>query len=166
MMRFAMVVSTLTLCFILTGCQGDTHEGSIERVVQAMDTAGAEISAINKKVTDAVKKVEEGANSLDLTEAMKSTEGLKKVSVAFQTIKRDIEQTRTSITDEQKKEYAKKAEPKVNSAFKGLLTKREQLRKSLEQAETINGGAFKLKVAELRKKITEAEGPFESIARQ
>lgn len=167
MMRLVMIVGTLALCFVLTGCGSDTHEGLIKDTIQAMDTAGSEVTAIKTKVADAVQKFEKNeSTSLDFADAMKATEKLKKVGEEFQKIKRRIEMVRGTITDDQKKKYAEDTKLRLNDAFKSLLTSREQLRKSLEQAEALNNGQFKTKVADLRKKIIEAEGPFESLARQ
>ena len=167
MMRCVLVGCTLVLCGMLVGCGGESHEGLINSTIQAMDDAGSKIKIIKDRVSDAIKMVEEKESTkLDLVEATKATEGLKKAGEEFQKLKRRVEQVRGSITDKDRETYAANQKPNLNNAFKSLVDQREQLRKTLEQAEEMKNGAYKGQVLDLRKKIVEAEGAFEALARQ
>ncbi len=167
MMRCVWVGCALVFCSMLVGCGGESHEGLINDTITQMDAAGTQVGHIKNRVNDAVKDFESGKSpKLDLTEATKATEGLKKAGEEFQNLKRKVEQKRGSINDEDRKAYAANQKDKLNNAFKTLVDRREQLRKALEQAEEVKLGAGKGAVHDLRKKIVEAEGPFEALARQ
>jgi hypothetical protein len=68
-------------------------------------------------------------------------------------------------TDEEKKEFAERHRGRINNAYSDLLKAKKDLNDELQKAEAIDADARK-KVEELRTKIREAEGPFETLARQ
>jgi 3-methyladenine DNA glycosylase/8-oxoguanine DNA glycosylase len=161
--RFLILASALFFCGMLAGCGADSQEGLITDTIGLIDLAATEVGNIQSRVNDAVKKKEEGkTETLDLTDATKAAEKLKKTGEEAQTVKARIERARQSITPEQQKAYAEKNRADLSAVVKRLLDKDVELRKALDNAAKIDAPA----VEALRKKIVEAQGQFESIARQ
>ena len=167
MMRLLAAVSALLVCTLFVGCASETHEGLIKETISAMGTAANDVKMIKNRVDDAIKKVEKGdTTKLDLTEATKLTEKLKGTGEEFQRIKRKVEQVRSLVSDDDRKKNAESSKGKLNDAFKDLLDQKEQLRQALEKAEKAQAQNAKAAVDDLRKKIVDAESPFEALARQ
>jgi two-component SAPR family response regulator len=145
----------------MTGCGPETREGLLADAIARMDTAATEVGIITAKVNEAIKEAEKG-KKLDLTDAAKAAEKLKETGIKIVEVKQRIDMARGTITEEEQREYAEKQKVSLNRAFKKLLEEKEGLRKALAVAETHD----KLRVDELRKKITDAESPFEAHARQ
>ena len=164
MKRFPVLVCTFLVCGILVGCGADSKEGLIEDTVNMVQEAANHVSTIKSKINEAVKKSEEKGTKLDLTDAGKAADQLKKHGEESQKLKRRIELQRGSVSDAEKKEYAENKRSRLQSAFEDLVKKRDELNKVLAKAETINQAAKKA-VEDLRDKIRDAESPFESLAR-
>jgi predicted nucleic acid-binding Zn-ribbon protein len=165
MKRVLFAVSAFALSFGLVGCGSDSHEGLITNTITMMDNATAEIKNIRNSVETATKEaIAQNKATVDLTKAIKASENLKKVSEEAMNLKRRIEQERSKITDEEKKQYADKQKEQLNTAFTDLLKAKVALRKQLADTEGLSANA-KVEVEKLREKIREAESPFESIAR-
>lgn len=166
MKRFFMLSATVVLCSILTGCGSESYEGLVSATINLIDQAGTDVGAIKNKVAEAVKNLDENkVKSLDLKPAIKAADALKKTGETAQDIKRKIEHIREKVTEEERKAYAAQQKNRLNDVFRRLLDQREQLRKELDAAEAVDNGKYKAAVADLRKKITDAESPFEAMAR-
>jgi chromosome segregation ATPase len=163
MKRFLAFVGTFALCTMVSGCSPDTHDGLVAATVNMMNTAATEVGVIKGKVTDAIAKANEG-KKFDLTEAVEATKKLKETGDEFQKLKRRIEQVRSQISDEDKKENAKKHRTKLAGAFADLAKERAELNTALQDAERLSPAA-RNDVSNLRAKITEAESPFEALSR-
>jgi hypothetical protein len=149
-------------CNLLTGCGADTHEGLVQETIQQMRAAGTEVSIITAKVRDATDEAKKANKSkLDLTAAGKAADKLKETGTRIVLLKQRIDYVKSKITPEEREEYAKNNKSNLNDAFKKLLQEKEDLRKALADAEAID----KDRTDELRKKIVEAESPFEAQAR-
>ena len=94
----------------------------ISDTISLLDLAATDVGNITTKVNDAVKKVEDGKSTkLDLTDANKATEQLKKTGEKTQEIKRRIEQARSSVTDDERKaNVARKAADAVNDRLQAV----------------------------------------------
>ncbi len=160
MKRFWLFGYAVLLCTILTGCGQETREGLVADIVTRMKTAATEVSSITAKVKEATDAAKAG-KKLDLSEAAKAAEKLKETGTRIVEIKQRIDMVRSQITEKEKEEYAENVKVSLNEAFGTLLKKKEELREALAVAETYD----KQKVEELRKKIIEAESPFEAQAR-
>lgn len=165
MKRVLFAGFALLFSAILVGCTAETNEGLITNTITMMDNATTEIGNIRSRVKDATEEAK-GQNkaTVDLTKAIKAAESLKKVSEEAMILKRKIEQERTKITEEEKKNYAEKQKDQLNSAFTALLKAKVELRKQLADTEQLSANA-KVEVDKLREKIRDAESPFESLAR-
>lgn len=159
MKRIWILGPALVVCG-MSGCAGETREGLVTEVILRMNTASSDVSLITAKVNEATDDAKKG-KPLDLAEAAKAAEKLKETGTDIVKIKQRIDMVRGSITDEEKKDYAENQKGKLNDAFRNLLEQKEKLRTALTAAEAFD----KAKVDELRKKIVEAEGPFEQQAR-
>ena len=167
MKRSFILGAALLSCSLLAGCSSETHEGLISDTITLIEQAGSDVSTIKNQVNDAVKKLEDGkAKTLELKDAVKAADALKKTGEKAQEIKRRIEYAREKVTDEERKIYANHQKSRLNDAFKNLLKLREELRKSLDAAEKTSGENYKTAVNDLRKKIEDAQSPFESLSRQ
>jgi two-component SAPR family response regulator len=164
MKRFLVLACTFLVCGSLVGCGTDSREGLIEDTINMVQQAAADVGNIKSRVNDAIKKADEKGTKLDLTEAGKAADQLKKLGEEAQKIKRRIELDRASITDEDRENYAKAKRERLESAFDDLVKKRNDLNKSLAKAEQINQAA-KIAVEQLRERIRDAESPFEALAR-
>jgi outer membrane murein-binding lipoprotein Lpp len=161
-MKRLLLCGAVVFCSILSGCSSNPQADAIAAVQARMGDAANNIKNIADEVDNAVKKHEQNPKvGLDLTEASKLTEALKETGKKAQEIKvKQIEQIKvaTAEKDELRKEY----ETTIRNAFSELVKARENLNKSLQKAEAIDS----VKTDELRTKIREAEGPFETLARQ
>jgi hypothetical protein len=166
MKRLLPVVGVLSLCLAIAGCTGDTREGLIDDTIGMMNQAATEMGNVQKRVSEAVKNYEDGkAIKLDLADAIKATDKLKETGVKTLEIKARIDIAKSQITDEERKTYAENKQQSLNAAFKNLQTEQDKLRKALVTAEKCGAPNAALAVEELRKKIVEAESPYEAIAR-
>ena len=160
MKRLAWLSGVFFLCAFFVGCASDAYSGKISDTILKIEGAASEIDLIRAKVDDAVKRADAG-EAFDLKEAIEQTKKLQDTAKATQKLKGEIEAVKAKITDEDRQKNADEFRSKLNDAFTTLLKRRDELRKSLEAAEKHGKGTVK----ELRDKITEAEGPFESLAR-
>ncbi len=169
MKRALSAASVLFLCVWLAGCGGDQHNELVNASLNLLDNAASELGAVKTKVKDAIKAHQEGKDKqppvpFDLKEADKVLVNLKQTGEQAQKIKQRIDYvlSATPITDEARVESAKKHGEKVNGIYKRLRDEGRDLNEVLLQAEAID----KDKVDDLRKKMVEALGPFESLGRQ
>jgi hypothetical protein len=167
MKRLLPVAGVLSLCLVLAGCAGDTREGLIDDTIGMMNQAATEMGNVQKRVTEAVKNYEDGkAAKLDLADAIKASDKLKETGVKTLEIKARIDIAKAQgISEEERKTYAENKQQSLNTAFKNLLTEQDKLRKALVSAEKCGAPNAAQAVEELRKKINEAESPYEAIAR-
>jgi hypothetical protein len=166
MKRSLVLLGTLVLCGSLAGCATDPRDDAINSIVQLMNDSASEVTSISKKVQEAVDKHQKENVPLDFSEAIKATKNLEKFGKEAQDRKaKIIDLIKTPETDEQKKDYAERFAGPINGAFSSLVKAKTTLNETLTKAEAISEDA-KAKVQELRTKIREAEGPFETIARQ
>src|SRR5207253_1596403 len=97
--------------------------------------------------------------------AITAAKKLQKTGEETQAIKVRLVDQAVASSDEEKKEFAERYRGRINAAYSELLSKKKELNDELQKAEAIDADARK-KVDELRTKIREAEGPFETLARQ
>lgn len=162
MKRLLLLCGAVVFCGILSGCSSNPQADAIAAVQARMGDAANNIKNIADEVDKAVKNYEKDPKvGLDLTEAGKLTEALKETGKKAQEIKvKQIEQIK--VADADKEELRKEYETTIRNAFSELVKARDNLNKSLQKAEAIDS----VKTDELRTKIREAEGPFETLARQ
>jgi len=166
MKRVLVLGSTFLMCGILIGCSSDSREGLIDDTITMIETAATDVGNIKSRVVDAVKKVNDGTEQkLNLNEALKAADQLKKFGEESQKIKRRIEQERAPLTEEERKSYVEKKRDKLKSAFDILLKRHVELNKALADAEQINHPSAKIEVEKLRDRFRDALSPFESLAR-
>ncbi len=164
MKRTLVLAGAFCLCGLLVGCGTDSREGLIEDTINMVQQAATDVGNIKSRVNEAIKKADEKRTKLDLTDAGKAADQLKKLGEEAQKIKRRIELDRASVTEEDKANYADKKKERLASAFSDLLKQRNELNKALTNAEAINQAA-KDAVEKLRERIRDAESPFEALAR-
>ncbi len=169
MKRALSAASVLFLCSWLVGCGSDSHNELINASLNLLDNAASEIGAVKTKVKDAIKAHNEGKDKeppvpFDLKEAEKVLVNLKQTGEAAQRIKQRIDYVLQSnpITEAERVESAKKYGEKVNVVYKRLLDEGKELNERLLEADSISPE----KTADLRRKMVEALGPFESLGRQ
>jgi uncharacterized lipoprotein NlpE involved in copper resistance len=146
----------------MLGC-AESHEGLIRETIQMIDQGGVDVANITKEVKAATEyATEKQLNKLDLKLAEKATEKLKLTGDKTQEIKSRIAKLGSSISEDDRKQYAKNNAESLNTSFKKLIANMKELRDALDAAERIDPVA----VSAFRKKLVEAEGPFEAQARQ
>jgi hypothetical protein len=169
MKRALSAASVLFLCSWLVGCGSDSHNELINASLNLLDSAASEIGVVKTKVKEAIKAYDEGKDKtpptpFDLKEAEKVLVNLKQTGEQAQRIKQRIDYvlSATPIREEDRSESSKKYGDKVNDIYKRLRVEGRDLNEVLQQAEAID----KDKTDDLRKKMVEALGPFESLGRQ
>jgi hypothetical protein len=163
MKRFLILGSIIMLCGMSVGCGSESQDGLIKDTISLIDQSATEVGNIKERINEAVKKVEAGTTkTLDLTDAIKAAEKLKTTGVEAQKIKSRIEHVRGAVTEEQKILWAKKNQPRLNEVLANMLEKKKNLRDTMSAVEK----TYPSEIANLRKKIVDAEGPFEALARQ
>lgn len=166
MKRFLSAAGMIVLSVVLIGCGHDTHEGLIQDTVVMMNAASTQVKNISDRVKEATERYKtDSKKGLDLTDALKAADELKKTGNKALQIKQAIDQYRKNITDEDQKINAEKQKDDIRAAFKKLYERRDELRAALAEAEKLDNGKEKAKVEALRDKIVEAEGPYESLTR-
>ena len=165
MKRFLVVVGAFILSTFLVGCSSDTYEDLITDTIKMLDNATTNVGIIKSRVNEAVKESKEKEKKLDLSAAIKATEKLKETGDETQKLKRRIEQVRSQITEEQRKEYVTNQKGRLADAYKRLLAERDGLRAALAEAEKLPRADAKQTVKEFREKLLEAESPFEALSR-
>ncbi len=166
MKRFLSAASMIVLSLILIGCGHDTREGLIQDTVVMMNAASTQVKNIADRVKEATDRYKaDSKKGLDLADAIKAAEELKKTGNKAQEIKRAIELYRAQITNDDQKINTEKQRGDLNAAFKKLVERKNDLRAALNDAEKLDNGKEKAKVDALREKIVEAEGPYEALTR-
>lgn len=160
MQRFLVAGAMFLLCSVIVGCTGETYDGLISDTIQLMSLAETEVGNIKTRVQEAVKKADKG-EGFDLSDAIAACAKLKETGMEAQKLKQKIEYVKSQVTEENRKINVEKQKGKLNAAFQTLLEQRDGLQKALRDAERHG----KTKVDDLRKKIVEAEGPFEALSR-
>jgi chromosome segregation ATPase len=158
-------LSTLVLCGLLSGCTGDPRGDAIQNVVDLMGTAAGDTGGITEEVKKAVKSHVDKKEPLDFEGAIEAAKKLRKTGEQLQAVKVSRVDQAGTATDDEKKEYAERFRARINDARARLQSAKNELNAELQKAEAIDADAKK-KVEELRTKIREAEGPFETLARQ
>ena len=163
MKRILSLTAAVLMTAGLAGCGGDERKDVVQGVLSMMDQAASDVANIRKRVDEAVDKSKKDNAPLDFTEAAKAAETLRKETGPFaQKRKAEVEAIRGKLDADAKQAFAEEFKGKVNETFKRLVTEKNKLNEALEKADQID----KQKTDDLRAKIREAEGPFESLARQ
>jgi len=163
--QLLFVAGVLAFCGLVPGCAGDPREDAIQNIVARMNDAATEISGIKDEVKKAVDKHQKNKEPLDFEGAIEAAKKLQKTGEEMQKLKVTRVDQAGASTDEEKKEFAERHRGRINNAYSDLLKAKKDLNDELQKAEAIDADARK-KVEELRTKIREAEGPFETLARQ
>ena len=155
----------LSMCFI--GCGSDQRSDLISRTVAMMDNAQAQLKLVKNNVNDAVKKAQQPGSTLDFTDAIKSTDALKKIGDTAQEIKRQ-QAALPPISKEEQEANAESSKQRIQESFKRLVQEEDELKKALDSTEPLAKANTQnaTKVRELRDKLREALSPFETMARQ
>ena len=146
---------------MMAGCGSDSREGLITETINHIKLASTEIGNIKTRVKEATDKATKENKKLDLADAMEATKKLKETGEKTQDLKRRIDTVKATVSDEDRQSNAEKYRDDLNKAFASLLKQKEELREVLASAEKID----KTKVEDLRKKIVDAESPFEALSR-
>jgi hypothetical protein len=115
-------------------------------------------------VDSAVEDAEKNG-SLNLKKAIDATVALQTQGKNVAELKRRIETVRSQLSEADRQGNAKKHAVRLADEFKNLRKARDDLRLALLTAERLEVPNARGKVDELRKKITEAEAPFEAVTR-
>ena len=126
MKRILVLGSTFLLCGLFIGCGTDSREGLIDDTINMIQQAATDVGNIKSRVNEAIKKSEEKQTKLDLSDAMKAADQLKKIGETAQTIKRRLKQ-KTELN----KSLTKAEE--INTAAKESV---EKLREKIRDAES------------------------------
>jgi len=164
MKRLLVTLGTILFCSALSGCSGDPQSVAIANVIDKMREASGDIGSIAKEVETALKKQEKENKSLDLSAAITATTKLESTGKNLQKIKVEHINNLKPIDDDKKQELAKDFKQRINNAFTELVKEKANLNEQLQKASV--NPENREKVEELRTKIREAEGPFETLARQ
>jgi len=165
MRRLPWIALGALLTLSLAGCSPDPREGAIGGGLGNVEAASADLSAIKDEINKAVKKSQKDNVKLtaaDFKDALTAVEHLKDDGKKLAEIRNNQADALPPISAEEKEDYVKRYQDRLTSAIDDLQKNKKALNEALVEAETVNRQA----VVELRKKIREAEGEFEALARQ
>ena len=166
MKRFLVLCAALVPSLFLVGCESDARIGLIKDTTLLLGNATGKVSDIKNRLAAAIKTAEETGKKIDFTEVTDSLKGLKEVGGQAQILKKNIDQVRLEVSEQDRKAYAEKERNNLSTAFAELLKAKKQLNDELTRAETIQDGKNRPAVSDFRAKLIEAESPFEALARQ
>lgn len=163
MMRWLVRAVVWLAPLAIVGCAGDPREAKIDSVLGYLNAASEQLATIKERVNDAIKKAENNKlNAKEMKEAQGAVDSLKTLSKDLQKVKQQIEGLASSTPKEQRDALAEQFRPKLSAAMARIDEERRALEKTILEAEALD----KESVAELRSKLTEAEGNFVMLARQ
>lgn len=161
MKRLGMLGVAFFLCGMLAGCGTETRAGLVTDTIVRINQASSEVGLIATEVKKATEEATKERKPLNLTKAGEAAEKLKQTGVKIVEMKQRIDQVKATITEDEKKEYAKDQQESLNKAFKTLLQNQQDLRDAMAAASAID----KAKTDDLQKKINDAISPFEAQAK-
>lgn len=163
MRKWFVFAGALLLC-AMVGCGGDNREQWLIEALKTLSTARDEVRQIKKNVEDEVAKAKDKKElSADqFKAAFAVTEELKKRGATLLDIKRNIDAPKNKITQEEREQFAQKYRGELQQMINDLTAEQKALDEALRKAEEINPQA----VADLKKKLREAQGMFELVAKQ
>jgi DNA repair ATPase RecN len=164
MKRFLVLTCALFLCLALVGCGVNRREGVVNSVITKLDEAANKVAAIKAKTTEAVNKAEQDKAAIDFTDALKAVSELREVGKQMREEKRDADEIKDRITPEELQRLAEKIKVPLNKALDRLKVETKELNEVLALAEKTPN--YKKDVDDLRTKIREAEGEFETLTRR
>jgi hypothetical protein len=165
MKRLLAVWGVILPSLFIVGCETDYRTGMISEAAGMIDICAAKVDTIREKVAAAVAVSESKKTMIDLSDAIEALSALKEAGKEAQKLKKTVDLVRHEVSEDDRKRYAEKERVMLSNACQNFLTKRNELNKELERAESINK-ENRVPVAEFRRKLVAAESEFEAIARQ
>lgn len=163
MKRFLALSVALALLCTVVGCGTDRRSGIVATTVTKLNDAALKVNQIKESVEKAVEtaKNDKENKAIDFKEANEAIAKLKTVGVEMQAEKRDANEIKEALTEEEGKRLKTDYQNPLNEALKKLTKATQELNATLIEAERTH----KEEVAALRTKLREAEGEFGAIMR-
>ncbi len=146
---------------LLAGCGVGGSEDLVAATLDSLSAATSEITNIQLRVNEAVKK-SNNQKGLDLDDALKAVEQLKKVTEEAKVLRVKIDRQKETVTEEQrKKNTTEQVRNRIETEYGQLFDESEKLRAAMAKAAEVDPAA----TDNLKKKLNEALAVFELLAR-
>jgi pyruvate/2-oxoacid:ferredoxin oxidoreductase beta subunit len=163
-MKKGLVLAAAWMLFFLSGCGSDQRETLANHALTMLDDTNTKIVAVRERIEDAMKKMDKGLN---LQDAMRACEELKRKGKELQNTYNAIHALRDPVPEEERKQYVERLRERIQSGILKLNDETLLLNsKFRELQETAQDPTSKAAVEELEKKLKEAQGEYDSLARQ
>lgn len=165
MRKYLVRGCTLLVLLGVAGCGGGERDGLINETIALLNRATTVIGNIKNGVVAGMKTAESEKRKIkaeDFESIMKDLiPEFKDVGTKMQMVKRQIDAHKEGVTEEQRKALAEKFATPTRTATAALQEEQKQLHAVLQRAQSIDADAVK----DLKQKLTEAQGEFETIAK-
>jgi uncharacterized lipoprotein YehR (DUF1307 family) len=149
------------LALALTGCGGDERERLINRAIDQLTNAQTHMAAIKDSVLKWEKEKKQQEKLRLLQSAKDAAKAFRKTAKEFQKIKQEADKLDAS-TPEDRKTYVEKFRERFAQAIENVDKERLALNAAIARAEKTAKG----QLAELKSSLRDAQGDFESLAKQ
>lgn len=159
--RMVLVGTLLLAC---AGCAANQRDDLVEHAIGLLSSTTSKVNAVRERIEDAMKKSEKG---LDLTEATRAAEDLKAKGKELQQTSQAIRAMREPISKEEKEQYLERYKPRLEPEAAKLSEATLALNQKFRELEKMaQDPTSKAAVEDLGKKLKEAQGEYEGLARQ
>lgn len=170
-MRKGLMLASAWLCLLAAGCGSDVREGLVSDTVNLLLQTTTKVASIREGIESAEKKSDK---VLNLQDAMRAADELKVKGRELQKTALMLRGIKDPVTDEEKKQYLKDFQGRIQDGMVKLNEETLKLNKKLRELEIsvktagspFNDPTSQAAVEELGKKIKDAQGEFDSLARQ
>src|SRR5262245_61031685 len=107
-MKSGLVLLGAFMLALVGGCASDQREGQASTVITLAEGTTGKIVTVRERIEDAIKKLDEKADKLDLTDAMKAAEELTFKGREMQHRAQEIRAIREPITDQERQQYVER----------------------------------------------------------
>jgi len=166
MKRNVVLVGIGFLLIGLVGCGSNSRDALVNRDINVIDGAAAQLGVVRDKVNEALDKSAKEKRALtgdDLKPAVQAAAALKDVGKAMQKLKEQTDALTDSITKEEREELAQRFKARLQGAMVSLVKSQQEMDQAIRKAEDKGP---KQAVVELKKTLELAQSEFGVLAKQ
>lgn len=164
-MRKGMVLVSTLLSLFLVGCGSDQREGLVTKAVELLDVTHSKVASIHKQIDEAVKK--QGSGQLNLQDAIRAANELKEKGIELQQTAAMIRSLREPVSTDERNKLREQFQERIEGSMAKLDAETVVLNKKMAELEKMDlDSVSKAAVEDLSKKVKEAQGEFDKLARQ
>jgi hypothetical protein len=166
MKRSIVLVGTFWLLAAVAGCSSDPRAGFLDLEISTINKATDQLRSVKVDVDKAVDKAtkeNKPVTAADLEPAVKAADKLRDIGKELQMLKEKTDALKDSTTKEEREELVKRYQDKLQKA----LVKLDEAQTAMDQAVKKADEKGPREVVDILKKtLRQAEGEFQTIAKQ